>query len=70
MTGIFKAEVPYHLDDFNEIGYNRIFFLFKRSNNGYFLFVCLFATHINSQLMLRRRKKKSRKLFFIVHWVE
>lgn len=42
MTGIFKAEVPYHLDDFNEIGYNRIFFLFKRSNNGFFcLFVCL-----------------------------
>lgn len=69
MTGIFKAEVPYHLDDFNEIGYNRIFFLFKRSNNVVF-FVCLFATHINSQLMLRRRKKKSRKLFFIVHWVE
>lgn len=42
MTGIFKAEVPYHLDDFNEIGYNRIFFLFKRSNNVFFfVFVCL-----------------------------
>lgn len=44
MTGIFKAEVPYHLDDFNEIGYNRIFFFYcnKRSNNG-FCFFCLFV---------------------------
>lgn len=48
MTGIFKAEVPYHLDDFNEIGYNRIFFLFKRSNNVFF-FVCLFVCNAYQQ---------------------
>lgn len=47
MTGIFKAEVPYHLDDFNEIGYNRIFFLFKRSNNV--VFFCLFVCNAYQQ---------------------
>lgn len=43
MTGIFKAEVPYHLDDFNEIGYNRIFFFFLSDQIMFFfcLFVCL-----------------------------
>lgn len=39
------------------------FFFFLSDQIMLFFFVCLFATHINSQLMLRRRKKSPENYF-------